>query len=605
MKRILTFVLAFVMIASLSVSAFAIEGIPAYDGNYDEGPGMNAGEINANKHASVEGGYAGDMSHAGETAFIVPGVKDDAIPKIDGKLQDGEGYEDMDGFADYLYIGANMGKYSGADFSEWYNEVKDMPLTMKYCWDGNYIYFYIEYTVKQYVCNANSAMDLWKWNCIQLGLADKDAVEAGERSETLYGINSFTEVPMSGMVAGSYLPKANEDYSGNFVTGDGGVTKVVHEFRAPINKALGYTDPALAGDVIRCCIVVMNCNNGASDGQKFVSFGHGITGQKSNKFPQNFVCLTLGQGYDPNAVENYEPYYIPTADEKEADYRENVSFFFHQIKDTDDFADELGTGTKTVATDDNKYATFTTTAELARFTSEIYPGGLWGAGTDVGSSYAAIRYRTTTEGIKLGLNFINNGMLADPEKGETEPQFIPEAVAYPISQTEIEADGQWHDAIIKLTDSSTFNGLLVKTGIEISAGSIDIESIKFFGWDPTEIVYKIVEDPGYCTCGDECGDDCFCKIAGRECIEDVCECSCNDEAEHEHNFVEGKCECGETDPNYKKPNNGTTETPDNGNTNVQKPAKKKGCKSSIAAGAAFVVVATIASGAVVLKKKED
>ena len=56
----------------------------------------------------------------------------------------------------------------------------------------------------------------------------------------------------------------------------------------------------------------------------------------------------------------------------------------------------------------------------------------------------------------------------------------------------------------------------------------------------------------YCTeCGNETGE-----LAAHNYVEGKCSCGATDPnyvPPHEHNFVEGKCECGETDPNYIPP----------------------------------------------------
>lgn len=598
MKRILTFMLAFVMIAALSVSAFAVEGIPSYDGNFEAGPGANAGEINANKHSLIQAGSAGELGK--DTDFFnVPGVQGDAVPTIDGVLSDDEGYADMAGFEDYLYIGANAGTYTAEEFNAWYDEVEAMNLVMKYCWDGNYIYFYIEYTVNDYLCSANTAMDLWKHNCIQLGLAPQDALVSAEMSETIFGVNAFTEQPMSGKTgAGNYVPEPMKDYMGSFAQTNDGKYLVKHEIRANICEALTQEETAQTGDIVKTCVVIQcSTKPGNSAAQRFLSFGHGITGQESAKMPNHFINLMLGSGYDPNVQEGYEAYYTPTAEEKECDYRDSVSFFFHQIKDTGDFTS--ADGTYTPATGDELYApaTFSTEAEFARFTSAKYPAGLW-AGGDIGATHAVIRYRTTDE-MTVGINMINNGMMPNTEAGETEAQFIPEATAYPIAETPITADGEWHDAIIKLSDCTAFVGQIVKTGIEISAGSIEIESIKFFGWDPSEL-YGIGTELEGCWCDDCEAEDCPC--AG-ECDPDLCDCNCDFDGETDEPVDEPVDTPTDNTPGKDETNKDDTTDKKDDDTSVEE--KKDGCKASIAAGAALVVAATIASGAVVLKKKED
>ena len=589
MKKTLAFVLALVMMAASSVVAFAIDGIVIYNGNYAEGPGANNGELNPVKHELIQNGAAGDISKGDDTLFVVPGVKGDAVPTIDAVCNETEGYEDIPGFEDYLYILANSQYYDEAAFEAWYNEVKDMDLVMKYCWDGKYIYMYIEYAVNNYLCNASATSNLWQWNCIQFGIADKDALGRTEYAETLFGVKSGkTDTPMCGSVAGGYSPIVSlGDYMGVLKKGATPTQKkVIHEFRIDICKSLGREEAVKPLQMVKASVVVMCNNTGVGYAQRGVLFGHGITGRDSDKFPQHFINFTLGEGVDPTVSGGKPAYYTPTEEEKNALYRPNTSFFFYDIKDSDDFVSDYGT--HTVATEENKFGVFSTEEDGARFSSAIYPNGLWATGDSVASAYAVITYRTSSEGMNIGLNFTDATMVPDLENGESEVQFVNGAAAYPTEESKIVADGTWRKAVIRLADCEYFRSIVTKFGIEITKGSVDIESIMFFGWNPSE-VYGFVSAEVGCSCT-TCDENCPCAGA---CDADVCSCDCfsND---HEHNYVNGKCECGETDPNYKSDN-----------TNVQKPAKKKGCKSSITAGAALVAVAAIASGAVLLKKKED
>ena len=90
--------------------------------------------------------------------------------------------------------------------------------------------------------------------------------------------------------------------------------------------------------------------------------------------------------------------------------------------------------------------------------------------------------------MKLGLTFRNATMYTEEIGGKVEFYEDEAAVAYSIEELPIEADGQWHETIIRLGDSHTYRSLITAMAIEITKGSIDIEYIKFFGWDPSELL---------------------------------------------------------------------------------------------------------------------
>lgn len=94
---------------------------------------------------------------------------------------------------------------------------------------------------------------------------------------------------------------------------------------------------------------------------------------------------------------------------------------------------------------------------------------------------------------------------------------------------------------------------------------------------------------GECECGEK--DPNYVPPHVHEYVEGKCECGEIDPnyvAPHEHNFVEGKCECGETDPNYVAPSD-------------PEPAKEKCGKKS----AELIIAALAAVSVLVIFKKRQ
>ena len=103
---------------------------------------------------------------------------------------------------------------------------------------------------------------------------------------------------------------------------------------------------------------------------------------------------------------------------------------------------------------------------------------------------------------------------------------------------------------------------------------------------------------GKCECGEV--DETYVPPHTHNFVEGKCECGEIDPTyvpPHVHNFVEGKCECGETDPNYVPPHvhnfkEGKCECGET-DPNYEAPKKKCGKKS------AELLIATLAAASVI------
>lgn len=589
MKKILAAILCVIMLCSVFATAIsAIDGITDYkSSDYETGPATQKGWIYPLKHSLVQNGTAG--SSADDTMFLINGVKGDSIPTIDGKVEDGEGYEDFEMYEDYLYIYAATlpeFSYTKAEFDAWYNEVKNMDLVVKACWDGKYIYFYFEYEIDNYNCMPSNASNMWMYNCIQMGIANPDAID-DERSETGYGIGNTKKLYTASWGQGSFVPASESDYIGTLSAGSNGPAskKLTHEFRIDLRKALGRTEPVKSGEEIKMAWVIMANNTGNGSAARSICFGDGICSTSGGKQAHRYVRVRLIG--EVEAQDGAAPdYYTPTPEDWEYFYNQTASLFFHDIYETNDFISEDGI-TATYA-EDKTFVNLTTEADASTYFSQgRYPAGLWAKD----ACYAVIKYRTTTEGMNVALNFKSSGMTPEEEGGKVD--FKEESWVYPEEGQGIVADGEWNYAIYKVNgDPEVWANIITEMSIKITKGSIDIDSIRFYNWDPDELYGFGAGYLGWCECEGVCGEDCPC--AG-ECNEE-CECEC--EIESEGGDQQGGT-TGGGDTTDDKDDKDDTATPDD------KTKKKSGCKSSIACGAAVVLASVTLAGAVVLKKKED
>ena len=90
-----------------------------------------------------------------------------------------------------------------------------------------------------------------------------------------------------------------------------------------------------AAVLIKASIAIVSNNTGTDSGERALCFGRGLVGKDSEKSSRHFINYTLGADF----YFGYEQmYYYPSESELAVDYRSGTSFYFRQIKDSDDFA---------------------------------------------------------------------------------------------------------------------------------------------------------------------------------------------------------------------------------------------------------------------------
>lgn len=477
MKKIIVLFITVAML--LSVCAVTIGALTVTP--YEDFKNVKNGQLNPDKHAVIQAGDAGGASD--NVKFEIFSCGDDHKPTIDGVCGDDEGYITFENFDDYLYI-ASYGDNSASQdtFEKWYNWVADWDLVVKSCWDGTYLYMYFEYSMKDYVCTPSEAGGLWEWSCIQMGIGNRNASHGGYYSETGYGVSSETGESLATSWAGKFSPmyySDNRDYQGTMNTNeDTGVTHLTHEFRIDLMKALDRTEPVPSGEEIKMCWVIIEGNNP----QNFVSFCHGITGEESWKVPEHFGIVKLSGDvkYTPPVDNNY---YTPTEDDIELGYHAPSSIFFADIVDINDFSAENVTD-EYIDSEDVKFQRITNNGEgEANYTSAMrFPISLAPMNSDV--KFALIRYRTN-DVTSLNLNFI--GTSHTDEDGNRISDFDPKDAVTPSIISPIVADGEWHYAFYDLEEYFYWEGVINRMAFVIPKGTIDIECIRFYVADPSDI----------------------------------------------------------------------------------------------------------------------
>ena len=550
---LVSIVLLVLLTAALCLPASAQRLIlPAYSSNTR----LDRGILRPAKDGVV---YAGNAGGDGDSIrWFVPGVKGDAIPVIDGVAGDTEGYADFENFDDYLYVAAIGG--GDTQFADWYNQVKKWDLIVKWCWDGEYLYLYFEYTIDNYVCNISSGTNMWQWNCVQVGLADMDAY-GFEGSETGYAVSGKGESYATSW-AGNYAPVDNVDYKG-ITTKKGITTTLHHELRINLTEALGLASVS-SGDRIRMAWSIMSDNTG-SNKNNGLNFCMGIA--FDGKHSEYFGIITLAGDVEKQGSST-KRYYQPDELDIDLEYSTASSIFFADIQETNDFVSKDNLVQATFHGEDTiQYMNLKSLEGTQRYYSERrYPVNLWASEAQKTLNYAVIRYRANSDDANLGLNYISLSMTAEiDENGNvlTPKGYIDSYAVYPTETTQIVRDGQWHYAVYPMMGAAAWEKIIESIALEVT-GDIDVEGIRFFGWDPSE-KYDLSYDPD--------GDT---------------------EIEYDDD---------DESPVASTPS--TVESTEESKPVDDKPVKKKGCKSMTGSGGVLILLMTAFAGCAVRKKKEN
>lgn len=513
---------------------------------------------NATRIDEILAGEAGERDVAWDVPFL------HITPTLDGNIDKNE-YYPFELYEDYISWMANSLDTSTnevsntmEEFQMFYEATQAGFFEPYWGWDGTYLYLAFEVNlVNGFKCTPEDSggdMFLWAYNCLQVGLADVNAVgRDASYVELGFGVHSETNESITANWAGNYLPKAGEDFIGYY---DEENQVLRYELRIHLQSALGLTDRLVEnGDQINFAWLLSV--NGESTGPNDtwqVAFCHGIGGQYSNKVNQYFARITFADKPDGLDIPLVD---IPGMSEEDKEYalREYLDMSDESIVNTFE-GENAAVDYITEGEESFMRITSLSNSDYPYVYSTKYPKNIVGGLGD----YIVVRYRTSSaEGQDLGIVFRNiYATEHDPENCYVDT---------------IGNDGEWHTMIFYMNGEANWQHFILNIGLVPFAYSdksaqetIDIAWIKIYQNDPTDLYI----DEFYVEEGDE--ETTEEPVVGTE---------------------------EPTEEPTEKPTEAAT-TPDQ--TEAQTQADDGGCASVIGS---LAVLLTAAAAVVALKKKED
>ena len=501
---------------------------------------------NAEKIDEILAGEAGEKTVGWEVPFL------HIAPTIDGSISKNE-YQPFELYEDYLSwmapVGEDanpaMGGTTEEEFLEFYNSTQQDFFDAWWGWDGTYMYVAFEINcLNGYKCDPEQDVLLYAYNCLQVGIADVEAVgKDPSYTELGCGVHSETGEQITFNWSGNYCPVAGTDFVGSY---DEENQVLVYEMRIHLQSALGLDRVVENDDEINYAwILAVNGQAQNTNETWQLAFCHGIGGQYSGKATEYFARITFTG--KPDGLD-IKPSEIPGMSEEDEEYG---LFEYVDLSDENTFKTFEGENVSieqiTEGEDTFMRITSLTGDSLPYVYSTKYPKNILGGAAD----FIVVKYRTDfDEGAELGLIYRTVNYNQDA--------YDLENCYYEI----IETDGQWRTVIFYMSGNATWNHFIMNIGFvpflyadNSAQQSIDIAWLKFYQNDPSDLYYDdIPQSPDKITDAD---DD--------ETTEDA------------------------TDPATDAP----TDAPDT----------DKGCASVVGLGA--VAMVALAATAVVLKKKED
>ena len=506
--------------------------------------------VNAEKIDEILAGEAGEKTIGWEVPFL------HIAPTIDGTVSKNE-YQPFELYEDYLSWMAPVGndadpKVGGTteeEFLEFYESTQADFFNAWWGWDGTYLYLAFEINcLNGYKCDPEQDVLLFAYNCLQVGIADVDAVAKDESYVELgCGVHSDTGEPITFNWSGNYCPRAGEDFVGTY---DETSSTLVYEMRIHLQSALGLDRLVENDDEINYAwLLAVNGQAQNTNETWQLAFCHGIGGQYSNKMNEYFARITFTG--KPDGLE-IKPVEIPGISEEDKEYG---LFEFVDLSDEATFKTFEGDNVvlEQITENENTFMRITalTGDHPAYVYSTKYPKNILGGNAD----FVAVKYRTDlADGSELGLIWrtVNHNQDA----------YDVENCYYEL----VETDGQWSTVIFYMTGEPSWNHFIMNIGFvpflfadNAAQATMDIAWIKFYQNDPSDLFSDgSTQNPDKIT----------------------------DEADDSNDVTEAPA----VDATDDTPVDGDDSTP-------------FGCASTVGFGA--VALLTVATVAVCIKKKED
>lgn len=486
MKKYIALILCVLALSVLSVICVAAE--PMQESGY--------WVENADKIEEILAGEAGEKTVGWEVPFLL------IAPTIDGTIGKTE-YQPFELYEEYLSWMAPVGDDANPavggttleEFQEFYDSTQQDFFDAWWGWDGTYMYVAFEINcLNGYKCDPEQDVLLFAYNCLQVGIADVNAVKKDSSYVELgCGVHSETGDPITFNWAGNYCPRAGEDFVGYY---DEETETLVYEMRIHLQSALGLDRLVENDDEINYAwLLAVNGQAQNTNETWQLAFCHGIGGQYSGKMPQYFARVAFTGKPDDLEIKPIE---IPGISEEDKEYG---------LTDMVDLSDEEVVKTfegekaavEYITEGDESFMRIISLSGgdgIPYVYSTKYPKNVLGGQVN----YLVVKYRTThEESPDLGLIYRTVNYCQE--------EYDVENCHYEF----IESDGQWHTVIFYMDTVASWHHYIMNIGFapflfadNSSQSTIDIAWMKFYQQDPTDLYEKDYEsDPDQDTEADD------------------------------------------------------------------------------------------------------
>ena len=459
MRHLVSMIIAVMLLCTVCVMPIAAEREDA--GEYYE--------FSAEKSLEI---LAGEAGHT-DVRWTVPYFP--IAPTINGVINPNE-YAQFEGFEDYITLAVT--KSYGADKANaLYEQVKNGIFDAYWCWDGRYFYLAFDVDcVDGYNCTPEQPVLLFAYNCLQVGLADVDAVGKDDSyTELGFGYDAERGENITQTWYGAYWSES-DDFAGKY---DQATNRVTYELRIDLQQALGLEIGP--GIDYQCSFAfsleIAGDNSYANNAQ--VMFCHGMAGQYADKHTEYFAGITF-EGYPNVVISPGTPIVLP---EYEAEYelQEWINFSEAAV-----FSTMVGEGVNLtqVTEGEDTFMRITAAKDGGYVYSTVYPMNLR---SDI--KYLVIKYRTDSQkGRKCGVIW----------KTRQNPEYDVKN----CYTTYIENDGEWNYLLLDMSDEPKwadyirYLGIAPFYGMENVAGEVmDIAWIKAYAVNPYDLYAE--SEPGH------------------------------------------------------------------------------------------------------------
>ena len=457
MKKLMALIVAALMIA-------AVCAIPAAAADRTEVAGYY--EYSAEKNEEILAGEAGEATMKWNVPYQA------ITPTLDGEIKSNE-YARFENFEDYITL-ATTTSYGAEASDALYDKIKEGFFDAYWCWDGQYLYMAFDITcVDGYSCQPGQDMMLFAHNCLQIGMANTDAVgKDASYVELGFGYDNVNdrEITFAWAPAPARYQSTADDFAASY---DEGSKHLVYELRIDLQPALGWEQYPVNGDQVNFAFVLEIAGENDANTNAQVLFCQGIGGQYSMKMNEYFACITFTGKPDDVNFDPKDPNTGVSEEDLEYELREVINF-----ADTNVFNTMIGEGAKLeqISEGEDTFLRITGEEDGCYVYSTAYPRNLLSD-----ARYLVIKYRTAAEKAE------ECGVIWQIRQ---DLDFHLEECYYDFMST----DGNWNYLVIDMNSEARWMDYIQTLGLvpfydeaEVAGSVMDVAWIKCYNLDPYDL----------------------------------------------------------------------------------------------------------------------